>query len=48
MPHNSPPLLPLFTDFDISEQTIENICGNLDVHKAKGPDEIPAIVYERC
>ena len=43
-----PPLLPLFTDFDISQQTIEKICENLDVHKAKGPDEIPAIVYKRC
>ena len=47
MPNNSPPLLPLFTDFDISQQTIEKICENLDVHKAKGPDEIPAIVYKR-
>ena len=48
VPNNSPPLLPLFTDFDISQQTIEKICENLDVHKAKGPDEIPAIVYKRC
>ena len=27
---------------------IEKICENLDVHKAKDPDEIPAIVYKRC
>ena len=48
VPNNSPPLLPLFTDFDISQQTIETICENLDIHKAKSPDEIPAIVYKRC
>ena len=48
VPNNSPPLLPLFTDFDISQQTIEKICENLDVHKAKGTDEIPAIIYKRC
>ena len=48
VPNNSPPLLPLFTDFDISQQTIEKICENLDVHKAKGPDQIPVIVYKRC
>ena len=48
VPNNSHPLLPIFTDFDISEQTIEKICGNLDVYKAKGPDEFPAIVYKRC
>ena len=48
MPNNSPPLLTLFRDFDISQQTIEKICENLDSHKAKGPDEIPAIEYKRC
>ena len=26
VPNNSPPLLPLFTDFDISQQTIREIC----------------------
>ena len=48
VPNNSPPLLPLYTDFDIPQQTIGKICENLDVNKAKGPDEIPAIVYKRC
>ena len=38
VPNNSPPLLPLFTNFDISQQTIEKKCKILDVHKAKGPD----------
>ena len=48
VPNNSHPLLPLLTDFDNSQQTIEKICENLDVHKAKGLDEIRAIVYKRC
>ena len=48
VPNNLSPLLPLVTDFNISQQTIEKICKNLDVHKAKGPDEIRAIVYKRC
>ena len=48
VPNNSALLLPLFTDFDVSQQTIEKIYKNLDVHKAKGPAEIPAIVYKRC
>ena len=48
VPNISPPLLFLFTDFDISQQTIKTICKNSDVHKAKDPDEIFAIVYKRC
>ena len=48
VPNISPPLLSLFADFDISQQTIEKICKNSDVHKTKGPDEIPTIVYKRC
>ena len=48
VPNNLHPLLPLLTNFDNSQQTIEKICENLDFHNAKGLDEIHAIVYKRC
>ena len=48
MPNTLLSLFSLFADFHISQQTIEKIREHVDVHKAKGPKEIPAIVHKRC